>query len=78
MRLRTTTVRSESAANMALAEMAEQDRLDEQQYQAKLANEAERQRKRDVNAAFWQSIKWAVVAIVLAAIALFTSIKIAG
>lgn len=71
-------MRSESAANMALAEMAEQDRLDEQQYQAKLANEAERQRKREVNAAFWHSIRWAILAIVLAAIALFTLIRVAG
>ena len=71
-------MRSESAANMALAEMVEQDRRDEQQYQVKLANEAERQRKREVNVQFWNSIKWAVAAIVLAAIALFTLIKIAG
>lgn len=71
-------MRSESAANMAMAEMVEQDRLDEQQYQARLANEAERQRKREVNAAFWHSIKWAVLAIFLAASALFTLIKIAG
>ena len=69
---------NEAQANEALAASIEQDRRDEQQYQARLANEAARQHKADKNVQFWHSIKWAVVAIVLAAIALFALIKIAG
>lgn len=71
-------MRSEHDANMALVIMAAQDRIDEQRYQVKLANDAERQRKADVNTQFWHSIKTVVLVIALAAIALFTLIKIAG
>ncbi len=69
---------NEAQANEALAATAKQNRLDEQQYQARLANEAARQHKADKNAQFWDSIRWAVLAIVLAAIALFTLVRVAG
>lgn len=70
-------MRSEYSAHLSLVEDAE-----DKQGKIKAKNmetiESEKQRKREVNAAFWHSIKWAVLAIVLAAIALYTLIKIAG
>lgn len=70
-------MKSDYAAHLSLVEDVE-----DKQSKIKAKNmetiEAEKQRKREVNAAFWRSIKWAVAAIVLAAIALFTLIKIAG
>jgi len=62
---------NEAQANEALAAGIKQDRIDEQRYQVKLANEAGRQRKADVNAQFWQSIKTVVLVITLAAIAVY-------
>lgn len=69
---------NEAQANEALAAGIKQDRIDEQRYQVKLANDAERQRKADANTQFWHSIKSVVLVIALAASALFTLIKIAG
>lgn len=62
---------NEAQANEALAAGIEQDRIDEHRYQVKLVNEAGRQRKADVNAQFWQSIKTVVLVITLAAIAVY-------
>lgn len=62
---------NEAQANEALAAGIKQDRIDEQRYQAKLANDAERQRKADVNTQFWHSIKTVVLVITLAAIAVY-------
>lgn len=62
---------NEAQANEALAAGIKQDRIDEQRYQAKLANDAERQRKADVNTQFWHSIKTVVLVITFAAIAVY-------
>lgn len=69
---------NEAAANEALEAQAEQDRIDARQLAAKQANEAARQRKRDINAQFWHSIKSLVLVITLAAIAIRVLIHFAG
>ena len=69
---------NEAMAREALEAQAEQDRLDARQLAAKEANEAERQRKRDINAQFWHSIKSVVFVISCAAIAVYTLIHFAG
>ncbi|AGH57482.1 hypothetical protein PSYG_00021 [Psychrobacter phage pOW20-A] len=70
--------RSEAQANMAMASTVEQDRLAAKQLAAAEANEAARQRKRDINAQFWHSIKSVVFVISCAAIAVYTLIHFAG
>lgn len=62
---------NEAQANEALAAGIKQDRIDEQRYQVKLANDAEQQRKYQKNVDFWQSIKNVVIAILLAALAVY-------
>lgn len=69
---------NEAAANEALEAQAEQERLDARQLAAKQANEAERQRKRDINAQFWHSIKSLVFVISCAALAIYTLIHFSG
>ena len=69
---------NEAQANQAMAATIEQDRLAERQLAAKEANEAARQRKRDINAQFWHSIKSVVLVITLAAIAIRVLIHFAG
>lgn len=63
-------MRSEHDANMALVIMAAQDRIDEQRYQVKLANEAAQESKQDANDKFWGHVFFvgtgALVLIVLA------------
>tara|TARA_R110002020_G_scaffold330623_1_gene546221 strand:+ start:527 stop:853 length:327 start_codon:yes stop_codon:yes gene_type:complete len=68
---------NEAQANQAMAATIEQDRLAERQLAAKEANEAARQRKRDINAQFWHSIKSVVFIISCAAIAVYTLIHFA-
>lgn len=62
---------NEAQANEALAAGIKQDRIDEQRYQVKLANDAEQQRKHQKNIDFWQSIKNVVIAILLAATSIY-------
>ena len=69
---------NEAMANESMAATIEQDRLAAKQLAAKEANEAERQRKRDINAQFWHSIKSLVFVITCAAIAVYTLIHFAG
>lgn len=69
---------NEAQANQAMAATIEQDRLAERQLAAKTANEAARQRKRDINAQFWHSIKSVIFVITFAAIAVYTLIHFAG
>lgn len=69
---------NEAAANEALEAQAEQERLDARQLAAAEANEAARQRKRDINTQFWHSIKSLVFVITCAALAIYTLIHFAG
>ena len=59
-------MKSEHAANLSLVVDAEQNHV--AQHQVAAANEAARQRKRDINAQFWHSIKSLVFVISCAAI----------
>lgn len=68
---------NETMAREALEAQAEQERLDARQLAAAEANEAARQRKRDINAQFWHNIKSVVLVITLAAIAVYTLIHFA-
>ena len=69
-------MKSEHTANLSLVVDTEQNPLP--QHQVKQANEAARQRKRDINAQFWHSIKSVVFVISCAAIAVYTLIHFAG
>ena len=69
-------MKSEHTANLSLVVDTEQNHLP--QHQVKQANEAARQRKRDINAQFWHSIKSVVFVISCAAIAVYTLIHFAG
>lgn len=69
-------MKSEHTANLSLVADTEQNHLP--QHQVKQANEAARQRKRDINAQFWHSIKSVVLVITLAAIAIRVLIHFAG
>ncbi len=69
---------NEAMAHEALEAQAEQERLDARQLAAAEANEAERQRKRDINAQFWHSIKSVVLVITLAAIVIRALIHFSG
>lgn len=68
---------NEAMANESMAATIEQDRLAAKQLAAKEANEAERQRKRDINTQFWHSIKSVVFVITCAALAIYTLIHFA-
>lgn len=71
-------MRSEYTAHLSLVQDSEQEKARQIKAKNMQTIEAERQRKREVNAAFWHSIKSVVLVIALAAITLFTLIKIAG
>lgn len=62
-------MKSDHAAHLSLVHDAEQNHV--AQHQVKQANEAARQRKHQKNIDFWQRIKNVVIAIVLAAIAIY-------
>ena len=68
---------NEAQANQAMAATIEQERLDARQLAAAEANEVERQRKRDINAQFWHSIKSVVFVISCAALVIYTLIHFA-
>lgn len=61
---------NEAQANEALAAGIKQDRIDEQRYQVKLANDAAQESKQDANDQFWGRVFFigtgALVLIVLA------------
>lgn len=69
---------NEAMAHEALEAQAEQERIDARQLAAAEANEAARQRKRDINAQFWHSIKSVVFVISCAALVIYTLIHFAG
>lgn len=62
-------MKSDYAAHLSLVHDAEQNHV--AQHHVKQANEAARQRKHQKNLDFWHSIKTVVIAIALAAIAIY-------
>lgn len=62
-------MKNDHAAHLSLVQDAEQNHV--AQHQVKQANEAARQRKHQKNMDFWHHIKNVVIAIVLAAIAIY-------
>jgi len=69
-------MKSDHATHLELVVDADKNHLP--QHQVKQANEAARQRKRDINAQFWHSIKSVVFVITCAALAIYTLIHFAG
>jgi len=65
-------MKSEYSTHLDLVQDTEQNYLAQDQVAA--ANEAARQRKRNINAEFWHSIKSVVFVIILAAIAVYALI----
>ena len=71
-------MRSEHAAHLSLVqETAEEKRRRVRERNMKTIEE-EKQRKRDINAQFWHSMKEIIFMIVCAAIAIYTLIHFAG
>ena len=68
-------MKSDHAANLSLVVDADKNHLP--QHQVRQANEVARQRKRDINAQFWHSIKSVVFVISCAALVIYTLIHFA-
>ena len=69
--------RNEAQANQSLADGIKQDRMDEQRYQVKRANDAEFERKQTANDKFWSRVLFVcnILAVFIVAVGLYRIFK---